>query len=58
MEKMKSPFPIKEYSFISIFLKSQIFIPQNWKEWKGMKLDLMNILLKLLKYPYIFNHLF
>ena len=31
---------------------------QNWEEWEGMKLDLMIFLLKLLKYPYIFNPLF
>ena len=31
---------------------------QNWEEWEGMKLDLMIFLLKLSKYPYIFNHLF
>ena len=42
-----------EQSFLSILLKSQIF-----KEWEGMELDLINFLLKLPKYPYIFNHLF
>ena len=70
MEGMENPFPYLgdwvggngigrwERSFISIPLKLQIFIPQNWEEWKGMKLDLMNFLLKLPKYPYIFNLLF
>ena len=70
MEGMENPFPYlgvwvggngigrRECSFISIPLKLQIFIPQNWEEWKGMKLDLMSFLLKLPKYPYIFNLLF
>ena len=44
----------KEHSFLSIPLKTQIFIhPKNWEESKEMKLDLMNFLLKLPKYPYI-----
>ena len=53
---------MREHSLLSIPLKSQIFIPppphRNWEEWKGMKLNLMIFLLKLPKYPYIFNHLF
>ena len=41
------------------FLKtSNLHSPQNWEELKGMKLDLVNFLLKLPKYLYIFNHLF
>ena len=31
---------------------------QNWEEWEEMELDLMIFLLKLPKYPYIFNPLF
>ena len=27
----------------------------NWEEWEGMKLDLIIFLLKLPKYPYVFN---
>ena len=54
---------MREHSLLSIPLKSQIFIPpppshRNWEEWKGMKLNLMIFLLKLPKYPYIFNPLF
>ena len=49
----------REHSFLSIPLKPQIFIPpRNWEEWEGMKLDLMIFLLKLPKYPCIFNSLF
>ena len=32
--------------------------PKNREELAGMKLNLMNFLLKLSKYPYIFIHLF
>ena len=31
---------------------------RNWEEYEGIKLDLMSFLLKLPKYPYIFNFLF
>ena len=49
----------REHSFLSIPLKPQIFIPfQNLEELDKMKLDLMNFLLKLSKYFYIFNSLF
>ena len=71
MEGMKSSFPHlrvqvgengmgkREHSFLSIPLKPQIFIPfQNLEELDKMKLDLMNFLLKLSKYFYIFNSLF
>ena len=71
MEGMKSSFPRlrvqvgengmdrREHSFLSIPLKPQIFIPfQNSEELDRMKLDLMNFLLKLSKYFYIFNSLF
>ena len=37
---------------------SNFHSPRNWKEWKGMKLNLMIFLLKLPKYPCIFNSLF
>ena len=42
-------------------LKSQIFIPLKFSfppKLGGIELDLMNFLLKLTKYPYIFNPLF
>ena len=39
-------------------ITSNFHSPQNWEEWEGMKLDLMIFLLKLPKYPYIFNPLF
>ena len=71
MERIKSSFPHlrvqvgengmdrREHSFLSIPLKPQIFIPfQNLEELDKMKLDLMNFLLKLSKYFYIFNSLF
>ena len=70
MEGMESSFPYlgvvggnemgrTEHSFLSIILKPQIFIPsKNREEWEGMELNLMNFLLKLSKYPYIFNPLF
>ena len=71
MERIKSSFPHlrvqvgengmgrREHSFLSIPLKPQIFIPfQNLEELDRMKLDLMNFLLKLSKYFYIFNSLF
>ena len=48
----------REHSFLSIILKSQIFIPPEIGRNGRMKLDLMNFLLKLPKYSYIFNHLF
>ena len=51
----------REYSFFSIPLKvktSNFHSLRNWKEEEGMKLDLMTFLLKLQKYPYIFNPLF
>ena len=31
---------------------------QNWKKLEEMELDLMNLLIKLPKYFYIFSHLF
>ena len=37
---------------------SNFHSPRNWEEWEGIELNLMNFLLKLPKYPYIFNHLF
>ena len=38
------------YSFHSILLKPQIFIPsKNWEELERMKLDLMNFFTKILK---------
>ena len=37
---------------------SNFHSPRNWEEWKGMRLNLMNFLLKLWKYIYIVNHLF
>ena len=71
MERIKSSFPHlrvqvgengmgrREHSFLSIPLKPQIFISfQNSEELDRMKLDLMNFLLKLSKYFYIFNSLF
>ena len=44
-------------TLISLYsLKTSNFhSPQNWEKWEGMKLDLMIFLLKLPKYPYIFN---
>ena len=54
-----------EYSFIFIFLKSQIFIPLKLGGMslklggmRGNKIRFNNFLLKLSKYPYIFNPLF
>ena len=37
---------------------SNFHSPRNWEEWEGTKLDLMIFLLKLRKYPCIFNYLF
>ena len=31
---------------------SNFCFPQNWEEWEGMDLGLMNFLLKSLKYPF------
>ena len=41
----------REYSFSPKRSKSQIFVPPNWEEQKGMDLSLMKILLKFLNYP-------
>ena len=46
----------KKHLFLSILLKSQIFILL--KLGGGVKLGLINFLLKLSKYLYIFNSLF
>ena len=49
----------RKHPFLFIPLKSQIFIPPEiGEEWEGIELDLMIFLLKLTKYPYIFNPLF
>ena len=40
------------------FKTSNFHSSWNREEWERMELDLMNFLLKILKYPYIFNHLF
>ena len=48
----------REHSFLSIPIKPQIFTFQNWEEFEGIELDLIIFLLKLPKYPCIFNHLF
>ena len=49
----------REYSFLSILSKPQTLIPppppQNWEELEGIKLNLMNFLLKLPKYRCIFS---
>ena len=50
----------QEGTLISLYsLKiSNFHSSRNWKEWEEMKLDLMIFLVKLPKYPYIFNLLF
>ena len=49
----------RECSFLYFPSKPQIFvIPQNWEEWEGTDLDLMEFLLKLLKYPFNISHSF
>ena len=40
------------------FKTSNFHSSRNREKWEGMELDLMNFLLKILKYPYIFNNLF
>ena len=41
------------------FLKTSNFHSlQNWKELEGIKLDLMNFLPKLPKYPYIYSTIY
>ena len=49
----------RECSFLHFPSKPQIFvIPKNWEEWEGTDLDLMEFLLKLLKYPFNISHSF
>ena len=48
----------KEHSFLSTLLKSQIFIPSEIEKIGGNEIRFNNFLIKLSKYPYMFNHLF
>ena len=48
----------REHSFLSIPLKSQILIPPKLGEMGENEIKFNKFLLKLPKYPYIFNHLF
>ena len=70
MKGIESPFPYLRVRVEGNEMNSRELIPlyslktsnfhslRNWEEWEEMKLDLMIFLLKLPKYPYIFNPLF
>ena len=49
---------MREHPFLFILLKSQIFIPPKLGGMGGNEIRFNDFLLKLSKYPYIFNPLF